>query len=229
MKIAIFFVGHLRTWVACKKNILSHLIDDNHSIDVFVETYNNIFRFDYGIRNESNQKIIENEQQIRERFSGFNVVHMSIEEQSQLAADPSQATKIQKCFRVLNEFEEKNGKYDLIVKTRPDLFFEEKIDYNSYENLEENKLILGRKATIHVNDTFAIGRSDTIKKYLNRYTITSNYCPYKSISALAEKEKITLDEKVDHYIVRLPLSSDLNCNFVKSRPHLNEEIPLLDY
>lgn len=224
MKIAIFFIGHLRTWNVCKNNVLENLIDKTHSFDIFVETYNNIFRFDYSVRGECNQNKIENEEQIREHFSDFNVVNLSVENQIEMSADSSQAIKIQKAFDTLLRFEEKIGKYDLVVKTRPDLFFEEKINYDSFENIEDDKLILGMKTTTHINDTFALGKSDTMKKYFNRFRITSNSCPYKSIDSLAVKEKIILEQKIDHYIIRLPLNSDSKHKYVKTRP--GEEIPL---
>ena len=93
----------------------------------------------------------------------------------------------------------------LIVKTRMDLYFDKKIDYDSILNEcnEKNKLILGCNVTDHINDTFAIGKPENMKKYFNRFSITGDNSPMNSISSLASKEDILMDQKIKHHIVRL--------------------------
>jgi hypothetical protein len=205
MKIAIIYVGHVRSWNSCKKNNLEMLFSENHSIDVFIETYKEGFRQDYGLRNEENEKIVYTEDDIKNLFEGINVVKISIENQPPGAANDGQRMKILKSYEMFSKSIEEKVPYDLIVKTRMDLYFDEKIDYDSILNEcnEKNKLILGCNVTDHINDTFAIGKPENMKKYFDRFSITEDYSPMNSISSLASKENILMDQKIKHHIVRL--------------------------
>jgi hypothetical protein len=205
MKIAIIYVGHVRSWNSCKKNNLEMLFSENHSIDVFIETYKEGFRQDYGLRNEKNEKIVYTEDDIKNLFGGINVVKISIENQPPGGADEGQRMKIVKSYKMFSTFIEKKEPYDLIVKTRMDLYFDKKIDYVSILNecTEKNKLILGCNVTDHTNDTFAIGKPENMKKYFDRFSITGDNSPMSSMDSLASKENILMDQKIKHHIVRL--------------------------
>lgn len=205
MKIAIIYVGHVRSWNSCKKNNLEMLFNENHSIDVFIETYNEGFRQDYSLRNEENEKIVYTEDDIKDLFGGINVVKISIENQPPGGANDGQIMKIVKSYKMFSTSIEERGPYDLIVKTRMDLYFDNKIDYDSILNecSENNKLILGCSVTDHINDTFAIGKPENMKKYFDRFSITDNNSPMDSINSLASKENILMDQKIKHHIVRL--------------------------
>ena len=82
------------------------------------------------------------------------------------------------------------------------------------ECIENSKLILGCNVTDHMNDTFAIGTPENMKKYFNRFSITGTDCLHTSIISLASKEKITVEQKIAHHIVRLSLNGNEN-KFVK--------------
>jgi hypothetical protein len=210
MKIAIIFVGHVRSWNSCKKNNLETLFSENHSIDVYIETYKEGFRQDYSLRKEDNEKIMYTEDDIKKLFEGINVVKISIENQPPGGSLDGQRMKIVKSYEMFSTFIEGKGPYDLIVKTRMDLYFDKKIDYDSILNEcnEKNKLILGCNVTDHINDTFAIGKPENMKKYFNRFSITGDNSPMNSISSLASKEDILMDQKIKHHIVRLSTKSN---------------------
>ena len=53
MKIAILLPGHIRAWDVCKQNFMDTIYDNSHQIDVFVDTYNEIFRNDYVLHKEN--------------------------------------------------------------------------------------------------------------------------------------------------------------------------------
>lgn len=224
MKIAILLIGHIRTWDICKQNFKDTFLNEHDEIDVFLETYYDIYRKDYSIRKENEKLIIENEEQIKNRFSGINVVQFSIEKQSDKNADESQKNKIEKAFLNFNNYESQNGEYDLIIKSRPDLFFEKKIIYDDYNDLDENKLILGKGITDHINDTFALGKSNSMKKYLNRFSLVAEKSPFHSVKAIMNESKLKYEEIIEHYIVRLPLHENVDYKFVKYC--LGKEIPL---
>jgi hypothetical protein len=219
MKIAIIFVGHVRSWNSCKKNNLEMLFSENHSIDVYIETYKEGFRQDYSLRKENNEKIMYTEDDIKKLFEGINVIKISIENQPPGGSLDGQRMKIVKSYEMFSTFIEEKGPYDLIVKTRMDLYFDKKIDYDSILNEcnDKNKLILGCNVTDHINDTFAIGKPENMKKYFNRFSITGDNSPMNSISSLASKENILMDQKIKHHIVRLSTKSNgkkfVKCSF----------------
>lgn len=211
MKIAIFLIGHLRTWTdVCRENTIDTFIDDNHQIDFFIETYNESFRKDYSVRKENNYCTILSNDEVKKLFAGLNVLNFSIEEQGNLPAVSGQKRKLEKCYETLKNYEEKNGTYDLVIRSRPDLFFEQKMDYDYLKNeCSANKIILGKEITDHINDTFAVGNSQNMRKYFNRFSLTKNEHYADSIGALRNHE-IVLEEKIKHFIVRLSLDGTKN-------------------
>lgn len=225
MKIAILLIGHLRTWDVCKENFKKTFLNEHDKVDVFLESYYETYRKDYGTRNEKSKCVVENDDQIKERFSGINVVHFSLESQVDTNANQSQINKIKKAYLNFSNYEEKNGEYDLIIKSRPDLFFEDRIIYSNYFSLEESKLILGKGITDHINDTFAMGKPSAMKKYLNRFSLSTESSPFHSVSNIIKHEKLNYEETITHYIVRLPLNEGANHQYVKYC--LGKEIPLL--
>jgi hypothetical protein len=193
------------------------LDDKNHLVDVYIETYKEGFRPDYGLRNENQEKIIYEEKDIFNLFNGFNVIKISIENQNlNFSADDGQRHKIIKAYETFSKCQENREPYDLIVKSRMDLYFDEKINYENIlaECKGKSKLILGSNVTNHINDTFAIGTPEDMKKYFNRFSITNDNAIYNSINSLASKEKITIEQKIVHHIVRLSFNRDKN-KFVK--------------
>lgn len=217
MKIALIYVGHIRTWNACRKNNIEFLIDPNHTFDIFVETYNQCYRFDYHVRHECDQTEIFNEESVAKLFNGLNVKKISIENQIQgMSADDGQRRKIVKSFELFEHEVTNINDYDLVIKSRMDLFFFEKLDYNSLLVDCADKIILGCSSTTHINDTFAIGKPDSMKKYFNRFSITGDPAIYNSLHSLENIEKIKLLEKVKHSIVRLPTEKNSEIKYFKT-------------
>jgi len=73
-------------------------------------------------------------------------------------------------FKLLENYIEKEGiKYDLVFSTRLDIFYNEQLNFNS---IKENTIYIpdGRDyADLAVNDNFAHGTFETMKKYMNLY------------------------------------------------------------
>lgn len=225
MRIAIIFTGHIRSWSVCKNNIMEMLNDKNHLVDVYIETYKEGFRPDYNIRNEYQEKILYEEKDILNMFDGFNVVKVSIENQNlNFSANDGQRHKIIKAYETFSKCQENREPYDLIVKSRMDLYFDEKLNYENIlvECKEKSKLILGSNVTDHMNDTFAIGTPENMKKYFNRFTITGDNSNHTSITSLGTKEKITIEQKIVHHIVRLSFDRNktkfVKCSFCGELP-----------
>jgi len=204
MKIAVLLPGHIRAWDYCKQNFIDTICDTNHQIDVFVDTYNDVFRNDYSLHRENEINIIKNDEQIQSLFSGINVVDFKIEKQLSGNSEEMQIRKILKILSTYEEYENKNGKYDLVIRSRFDIILDEKLDYeNIYNQCKDSKLIYIANGAVHRedNDMFAICNSDTFKIYGKRFLeiplIHSSMCFIK------EKYGIFYSQSIGISIVRL--------------------------
>lgn len=216
MKIALIYVGHIRSWDAVKQNHLENILDQSHEVDVFVETYREQYRFDYHVRRECDEKNIYSDDSLIKLFEGMNLVSLVAENQiSGMSADDGQRRKIIKAFNLFENSVSNISEYDLVIKCRLDLFFDCKLEYDSIlEECLKNKIILGSNVTPHINDTFAVSTPELMKKYFNRFSLTGDYAIYNSINSLKSKENCILEEKIKHKIVRLSENKNSQQKFV---------------
>lgn len=218
MKIAVLLPGHLRAWSFCRNNFFETILDHNHSIDVFVETYNEVFRSDSYSKQERDMRKKESEEDIRRMFDDINVVSFSIEPEFVENPNLAQGRKILKVYDSFKEYEEKNGKYDLAIRSRFDIMLRQKLEYEKIFdrcNQDRNLIIIGKNKTnnLYPNDMFAVTNSDTFHIYCNRfrnYNSTAECVGHYSLSDAAGKNKLNLEESIEVSIVRL----DENQQFV---------------
>jgi hypothetical protein len=204
MKIAVLIPGHIRAWEVCKENFMNTIYDTNHMIDVFIDTYNEIYRNDYSLHNENGMNISEEDNNILSLFGGINVVDFKIEKQIPMEPETAQIRKILKVVNAYEKYENENGKYDLVIRTRFDILLDEKLDYKKiYNQCKDSKLIYIANGAVHreENDMFAICNSDTFKIYGRRFY----HNPYVHSSMITIKKKygIQYSQTIGISIVRL--------------------------
>lgn len=219
MKIAVLLPGHIRTWDYCKENFINTIYDTNHKIDVFVDTYNEIFRTDYPLHDEDKMNIVKSDEEIFSLFEGINVVDFKIE--TQLSKDPSamQMNKILKITKTYEEYEKKYGKYDLVIRSRFDILLDKKINYEKIlyrckdkkiiynekiiDKQKNSKIVYIGNGAVHrpENDMFAICDTDTFKIYGKRFLQHSG--PHESMIHIANKYNILYSQTIGISIVRL--------------------------
>ena len=170
MRIAVLIPGHLRPWDACKQNFLDTLYDTNHQIDVFVETYNSIFRSDGQIGGESELKYILSRDDVLSLFDGINVVYCNVETDLTGDAELLQIRKMNILYHSFQKYEFENGPYDLVVRSRFDILLDKTIDYNYiYSLCHDSKNMFIGKGGVHLaeNDLFAVSNSHLMRLYFN--------------------------------------------------------------
>lgn len=169
MKIAILLPGHLRSWINCKQNFLDMVYDTNHQIDVFVDTYDKVFRSDSYSEAEKGLEIVLDKEQIYKLFDGINVVNFNIEPELVGDAERLQIKKMSNVYDSFHEYQKIHGTYDLVVRSRFDIVFDEKIDYEKiYSECKSNpKLIYIGNGGIDLeeNDMFAISTTELMTLY----------------------------------------------------------------
>lgn len=167
MNIAIIIPGHLRYWVDCRDNFLQKIYDRKHNIDVYVDTYETVFRSDYRTHNECDKKQFMNIQQIYNLFDGINVVSFNLDSEDK---DKNQETKIKSVFESVLK---SNKKYDLMVRTRFDILLDDELDYEFIYNecVKNPKLIFIGKGGEDglLNDMFAVCLPEAFELYINRF------------------------------------------------------------
>jgi len=173
MRIAILLPGHIRYWNFCKKNFLETLYDTNHQIDVFIDTYYQIFSSDSNKEHEASLYFEETEENIRKLFDDINVVSFKIENQEyEFNHDVYQMRKLMKIANDCIEYQKANNfTYDLVVRSRFDIFIEDVINYNSIKSqIAPNEVFIPRigPPIRGLNDMLAIMNADSILKYVDR-------------------------------------------------------------
>lgn len=167
LNIGIIIPGHLRWWQDCKENFLKNIYDISHNIDVYIDTYETVFRSNGRSYGESDKKIFLNMEQIIKLFEGINVVYYNVEKEDKFS---SQETKLKNAYEQLTESKKK---YDLIMRTRFDLMVENKIDYNLiYEQCSKkpNLIFIGKGGGDGLlNDMFAICFPKSFEIYVDRF------------------------------------------------------------
>lgn len=129
MNIAILLPGHIRAWDMCKVNFISNIYQTTgNNIDVFVDTYYQIFRTDAENRNEKSISVTKTEDEIKAMFEGINVVYWNIENE-----DTSSYTALAKLKKMSAGFQNycqtNNKTYDLVVRSRCDIMVDYPLDY----------------------------------------------------------------------------------------------------
>ncbi len=181
MKIAILMAGHIRSWDFCKSNFIENVYKNaDHQIDVFIDTYNQIFRSDYHLHKEFEMNIVKENLQVQELFSGINVVSFGIEPEMLGAPQDMQKRKLLRVFNNFLEYEKTNGEYDLVMRYRFDLLLDKPLNYEYIlqECTKNKKMIFIGDGAVHMtqNDMMAICNSHTFKIYLNRLNTYPAQC-----------------------------------------------------
>lgn len=202
MKIAILIPGHLRAWHMCKENFMHTLYDiENYEIDVFVDTYHQVFRTTAASRNEKDVVIVKSEDQIREMFDGINVVNYKIQNEDTTPdvsdVENHQLTRIRSISKDFEKYcIENNKEYDLVVRTRFDIIINNKINYDVIYDacMRDNNLVFIGNGVNHngPNDMISIGLMHANKIILERENI------YMHCVA----GRLSFDSSIWHKIVR---------------------------
>jgi hypothetical protein len=169
MKTAIILLGHVRTWEKTKESFISTF--SNLNADIFVSTYDRQYGYHPYIRGVTNYHGDEvlSEPTIESLFSGLSSnVYVDVTEaemmdkyisQQQSIINPSmrgiqssmaQFIKLKHAIDNLIEVEnEKNIKYDYIIKTRCDILYENDLNFSI-----DNNQVLVDSCNVFPNDCF---------------------------------------------------------------------------
>ncbi len=174
MKTAIILTGNIRTWDECKSSFYQTF---NHlNADIFVSTYNLQYDHHPWIKSKIGDPEdceLTNEQ-ILQKFNGFNVKAFHIEGNIDLSKDlerinPNfksldicykQYRKLNLAVQLMQQFETE-GQYDCVIKTRCDVL------YNSLEISDITNSIIIDSGNVFPNDQILITNRDKMVEISN--------------------------------------------------------------
>ena len=183
MKVAICISGHLRTFDKCIKNIRENIfnpIKEAFDTSIFLSTWND--NIDLSFIKDDNIKIhIED-------FFTFNLGSMNYLKFPNLCCSTTcdnAASMWYKCKKVFDMVDEK---YDIIIRIRPDIIYENKIDINLIkESVNNNKIYMSKspgwylEVTKGMLDPFLFGNFKLMSNVMNIYDNIPNYIKDDSI------------------------------------------------
>lgn len=229
MKTAILLNGNIRTIDQCKNNILDCF--EHLNPDYYVSTYYNQFGYHPFVKGSINyhEDPVLSEKEIIDKFASFNLKSILIEdivkinefyrqEESKfnssmkgLESSFLQYTKFKKGLDLIRKFENNNSfQYDIIIKTRCDLFHSDIIKQISLNDLAQ-KLIIST-GNVFPNDCILISSKNNIFKIIDfiveefyKYSnnISNQKAPHGLLLAAAQSIPLIIDSyNIMSYVVR---------------------------
>lgn len=219
IKISVEICGYLRTFIENIENWKENLLfDDKYEYHLFFHIYDN-----FGYSNSWTEKIerdskLKNIEVIKNNFENVDIIIENDEgfdlikiENCQKSDDKIDVNRTMSMFRKIylcnlqkREYEVKNNlSFDYSIRSRPDLFFNKKINIDTFINKYNNFLILnitpwenGDYFINHqvYNDQFAFGDSDSINTYSDIYLKVGDYvkeCKFHAETLVYHHLKIT--------------------------------------
>jgi hypothetical protein len=240
VKVGICMSGHLRSYDSCKENIQANIIsplkNNGFIVDMFLSTWD-----DYGYRSDdfNTNKVDINKYKADFTSSEFESYNKDFfmtnyytekwKEYSHLSCNTtcpnsvSMLYKINKSYILLHNYEiENNFKYDVIIRLRPDLKFNQQIDIsNIKESLFNNYLYMPTShgkyiiVTKYIMDQLFFGNSVVMEKILNTYrdinSLIISDCPHTGEGFLWKQimnNNITIQRFMCSYGI---INKDNNC------------------
>lgn len=199
MKIAILLPGHTRSYNDIRKEIFQNLIDPlknaGHTCHIFTSTWSDVGYRENGWQNvKADLSKIQNDsilfeveepkrndflQQYRKYDKWRQYQHLSGPETCGDAV--GMWYKIWRCYVLMLEYmKQENIKYDVIIKSRPDLLLYEPFDVNLLSRMTIDTIYMAEwhgkyeQVTHHIMDQFGIGLFQSMSVYCSVYLQIDN-------------------------------------------------------
>lgn len=211
MRIAVLIAGHIRTWEYCKENFLNTIIQDGYDVDVFIDTYDEVYRTDYPVRNENSLRLNRSSSEILNLMDGLPVKYFNVEPEICVEAEYQQIRKLRQLYLAFEDYEYSfNMKYDLCIKTRFDIQLKQKLDYEFLYS-KKDELFIADTKSVNVgrfqNDLFCVTGRRVFNQYIRRFdidipTIQPYYGVHGTLTELINRKGIIITDSIDIVLVR---------------------------
>ena len=185
MKVAVLISGYLRTFKINLSNFQEKIIDKFENVDIYIHITDN---------EENDDKYLNINNDIRFITDNLKPVFLTHETNLKISNNKKENDLLNTWVKYykLNEIKKINetifGKYDMVIKYRPDLNIISDIDFNNDKIYipKDSKIDKSKLDNIddpYICDTFAYGSSEQMDKYFDFYLsikdliITNGYTP----------------------------------------------------
>jgi uridine kinase len=215
MRVALIISGYLRSLETNLENIKEKLINCFDNVDIYLHITENEYEEDkyLNIYSKNIVDYIKNNLQPIVCLFEPNIKFSSNQKKNALY---NQWIKYYKLNSLKKLNEDINGKYDLVIKTRPDLHLNSEINFKEYvankniyipkdSKIDQKKLKnIGDK---YLTDSFAFGGSDAMNEYFGIYENLDKlidkvgYVPETVIYEYANNNLNIVELDIDYYII----------------------------
>ena len=166
MRIAIIFSGRIDKYRAHYMNIMSHVVQDNDA-DFFLSHSPEFVHEDLDdFCHLYKPKTINNDPIYLDNFSNYKC-HPESNSHNMMCMWYNRRRAYHDMIKYMKET---GTTYDLVISTRLDTYNDEKMDYQLFQCLDENTILVPEGCDWGgLNDQMAIGRFDAMAKYLTLY------------------------------------------------------------
>lgn len=191
MNVALLISGYLRTFNDNIPNLKSQVLDKFENVDVYIHITKNSNKEDRYLNNDEN---IEYLTEVLNPICLLNEDNFVLSDDKTINNTLNSWIKYHKLNEIKKENEKNYGKYDLVIKYRPDLniisddIFIEDISKDVVYLPEDSKMDkdkLSNKDDEYICDIFSYGNSKTMDKYFGIY---------ERLNSLIQKHKTGISE-----------------------------------
>jgi uridine kinase len=175
MNVALLISGYLRTFKDNIPNLKSQVLDKFENVDVYIHITKNSNKEDRYLNNDENLEYLN---EILNPICLLNEDNFILSNDKVINNTLNLWLKYYKLNEIKKENEKNYGKYDLVIKYRPDLniisndVFTEDITKDLVYLPEDSKMDkdkLSNKGDMYICDIFSYGNSDIMDKYFEIY------------------------------------------------------------
>ncbi len=211
-RVALCFTGHTRDFIQCYENILNNFItpltNNNCHIDYFCSFWdskgNRELNWEGNVRFDSIIELIKPKALLIEKFNrslfieNYNTEkwreYSHLSDRTTCGDSVSMWYKIQTCLTLIKQYESiSKNKYDIIVRIRPDIIFNNIFDVSILSDIFENDVLYIPKwhekyfeISKTITDYFAIGNYSVMEQYMSVFNNIDNLISCDSYSHTGE-------------------------------------------
>lgn len=185
MRIAILMCGHTRSYDKCRANffnkIIRPLITVGYTYDLFFSTWNEEgFKAKQWEGKINTPQIIQDSTDISVEENARDVFMELFNNNETSANGASMWYRVYECYKLMEKYSEKYSeknsiKYDIVIRTRPDLYYDNPLDILWLKSCEKNTVYMAewhrhfRSVCFTMMDQFAFGTVESMRNYCQTF------------------------------------------------------------
>lgn len=211
MKIALCLSGLMRTFDSTFSALQENLLSSGHQIDIFIHTWDRLDRNIHSLNIDQVRSIYQPKKLIVEQYKTLPVnaimEEKNIQHKRDVASILAMYYKIKLCNDLKSQYEKENDfTYDCVIRFRPDIRLDEKLDLKKFDLTKINIPSFGDY--FGINDQIAISNSSNMNIYCSVFDHLDEYIKELMMTdpeLFLEKHMLTMGMKVNRFVLSYKL------------------------